>query len=80
MTYGTHDTDWAASAKGNTWRRQDGKVLVIGDRKNGDGYWAMSDGEFLSGNFATKSQAMQAAEAGVNKGQRGWIDLDNDWW
>jgi hypothetical protein len=79
MSYRTRDTDWAVSAKGNTWRRQEGKVLVVGARKNGRGYWAMRDGEFLSGDFANESQAMRAAEADANKDQAGWTDFDDEW-
>ena len=26
MSYPTHDTDWAESAKGNHWRRENGKA------------------------------------------------------
>lgn len=60
MNYPTHDTDWATSARGNDWRRVNGKVLVVGKKKSG-GYWAMVDGQFLPDNFPHKLAAMSAA-------------------
>jgi hypothetical protein len=62
MEYPTHDTSWAISAKGNHWRRLDGKVLVGGEYKDSDNYWAMRDGEFLKDKFQTLQLAKQAAE------------------
>ena len=41
----THDTSWTISAKGNLWRRLDGKILVVGESKDGEYYWAMRDGD-----------------------------------
>ena len=64
MTYSTHETDWAVSARGNFWRRVNGIVLVVGRKKGEDSYWAMRDGVFIDGNFRTKEQAQRAAEAG----------------
>ena len=58
----THDTSWTTSAKGNLWRRLDGKILVVGESKDGEYYWAMRDGEFLKDRFQTKQLAQQAAE------------------
>jgi len=60
MSYPTHDTDWAISAKGNDWRRLNGKLLVVGKNKTG-GYWAMVNGDFLPEKFPKKSAAMDAA-------------------
>ena len=60
MTYPTHDTNWATSAKGNDWRRLKGKVLVVGKKKTG-GYWSRVDGTFLPGEFKTQRAAMNAA-------------------
>jgi hypothetical protein len=60
MNYPTHDTNWATSAKGNDWRRINGKVLVVGKNKTGS-YWAMIDGKFLINIFSTKLAAMNAA-------------------
>jgi hypothetical protein len=60
MNYPTHDTNWATSAKGNDWRRLNGKVLVVGKKKAG-GYWSMVDGTFLPGEFKTQRVAMNAA-------------------
>jgi hypothetical protein len=62
MTYSTQDTSWAVSAKGNLWRRLDGEILVVGESKDGEYYWAMRDGEFLKDKFQTKQLAQQAAE------------------
>jgi hypothetical protein len=66
MIYSTHDTSWALSAKGNYWRRLNGQVLVVGQSKTNDNYWAMRDGEFLKGKFFSRVQAQHAAEAGTN--------------
>ena len=72
MSYPTHDTEWALSAKGNDWRRISGKVLVVGKKKTG-GYWAMIDGEFLPGRFKTKQVAMDATiEAAILKSVDAW--------
>jgi hypothetical protein len=60
--YPDHDTDWATSAKGNEWRRIEGKVLVIGYRRATGKYWAMCDGDFAEGSFSTEEQAKEAAE------------------
>jgi len=62
MNFSTQDTNWALSAKGNYWRRLDGKVLVVGEYKDADNYWAMHDGEFLKDKFETLQLAQQAAE------------------
>jgi hypothetical protein len=62
MNYSTQDTSWTISAKGNHWRRLDGKVLVVGEYKDSDNYWAMRDGEFLKDKFQTLQLAKQAAE------------------
>lgn len=72
MTYSTHDTDWALSAKGNFWRRVDGIVLVVGRKKGEDSYWAMRDGVFIEGNFRTKEQAQRTAEADRHCGSWHW--------
>lgn len=58
--YSTHDTQWSTSQKGNEWRRIDGKVLVVGRRKDGR-YWAMVDGEFLKRSFVTELLAKSTA-------------------
>jgi hypothetical protein len=63
--YQTHDTDWSTSQKGNEWRRIDGKVLVVGRKKDGR-YWAMVDGEFLEGSFVTELLAKSAAVEKAN--------------
>ncbi len=63
MSYSTHDTDWATSAKGNLWKRVDGVVLVVGRCATGDGFWAMADGSFAPKVFPSEKTAMAAAEA-----------------
>jgi|GEM_PF-1542199 len=68
--YPDHDTDWATSAKGNEWRRIDGKVLVVGYSRSAGKYWAMCDGEFAEDSFSTEEQAMEAAERMFRKKAR----------
>jgi hypothetical protein len=63
MNYPTHDTEWATSSKGNTWKRINGIGLVVGKRKDGR-WWARRGNEFVKGSFASKIQAMNAAEQG----------------
>lgn len=59
--YSNHDTDWDLSAKGNYWRRHNGKLLVTGtsDHKS---YWAMIDKKFLKKHFHTIEEAKSALE------------------
>jgi hypothetical protein len=64
MTYPTHDTDWALSAKGNWWRRSDGLLLSAGTRKSDGRYWARRGDAFLKGSFNSLSAAQYAAEYG----------------
>jgi hypothetical protein len=61
----TTDTEWAVSARGNQWRRIDGKVLVVGT-KDEINYWAMIDGTFLDEKFESAEQAQSALEDKVN--------------
>ncbi len=63
MNYPTHDTEWATSAKGNTWRRINGLALIVGKRKDGR-WWARRGNDFLKGSFASKQEAMNAVEYG----------------
>ena len=64
MSYPTHDTDWALSAKGNWWRRCDGLLLSAGTRKSDGRYWARRGDDFIKGSVFTKQEAMSAAEHG----------------
>ena len=66
MTYPTHDTDWALSAKGNWWRRFDSLLLSAGTRKSDGRYWARRGNEFLKGSFNVLSAAKFAAENGCD--------------
>lgn len=61
MSYSTRDTDWDLSAKGNYWRRINGKVLVVGT-KDKEWYWAMVDGQFADDMYRTPDEAQTAAE------------------
>ena len=70
--YPTHDTDWALSAKGNYWRRYEGKLLVVGT-KFGDFYWARIDKDFMEEQFFTLEEAQDAADAEV--GAKPWREL-----
>jgi hypothetical protein len=65
MKYPTYDTNWTISAKGNCWRRLNKKVLVVGQFKDNDYYWAMRDGEFLKGRFESIEDAQIAAERNI---------------
>jgi hypothetical protein len=63
MSCPTHNTTWATSSKGNLWKRTNGVVCVVGQRKDG-GYWARRGDDFVSGSFSTLSEAKRAAETG----------------
>lgn len=65
MNYPTHDTDWATSAKGNTWRRINGVALIVGKRKDGR-WWARRGNDFLVGSFPSKDAAKHACEHGTD--------------
>ena len=56
-----HDTDWALSAKGNWWRREDDKVLVTGKGRDKQ-YWVMVDGSFLEDHYPDLGSAQSAAD------------------
>jgi hypothetical protein len=66
MSYPTNDTDWAESARGNDWKRVDGKALVVGRKKDGT-FYAMADGNFAKGSFSNKLEAKAAAEAELKR-------------
>jgi hypothetical protein len=70
MNYPTHDTDWDISAKGNYWRRVDGKVLVVGRRKSDGLYWAMCDCVFLKQSFSTMEEAKRILELSLSRGNQ----------
>lgn len=72
MKYPTHDTDSDISAKGNYWRRNDGKLLV-NDTKFGDFYWVQVVNEFLDEQYPTLEEAQDAADAEV--GAKPWREL-----
>lgn len=57
------DTDWARSAKGNWWRKVNGKVLVTGKGRDGQ-YWVMVDGSFLEDHYPDLDSAQNAADRG----------------
>ena len=78
MNYPTHDTEWATSSKGNTWRRINGVTLIVGQRKDGK-WWARRGDEFLKGSFDSKSQAKLAAELGL-QGEDSSDRENDEWW
>ena len=77
MKYPTHDTEWATSAKGNTWKRDNGITLIVGKRKDGR-WWARRGDEFVKGSFESKIQAKNAAEFGLEGDDRS--DNEDDEW
>ena len=77
MKYPTHDTEWATSSKGNTWRRINGVTLIVGQRKDGK-WWARRGESFLSGSFSSKNSAMSAAQS-VGNENSSQVD-DEDFW
>jgi hypothetical protein len=76
MNYPTHDTEWATSSKGNTWKRINGIGLVVGKRKDGK-WWALRGDDFIKGSFTSKIEAMNAAELG-HEGEAASIFKDDD--
>ena len=67
------DSIWTESRRGNQWRRVNQKILVVGKRKDST-FWAMVDGEFLKGSFATELLAKSAATDKANGD-----DVDGFW-
>lgn len=59
--YPKHDTDWAQSAKGNQWKRENGKVLVVGQKGDGS-FWVLVNRVFVKGSFQSEFDAKIAAE------------------
>lgn len=78
MNYPTHDTEWATSAKGNIWKRDNGITLIVGKRKDGR-WWARRGDEFVKGSFESKIQAKLAAELGFEGDDRS-DNEDDEWW
>ena len=78
MNYSTRDTEWATSAKGNIWKRENGITLIVGKRKDGR-WWARRGDEFVKGSFDSKSQAKLAAELGL-QGEDSSDRENDEWW
>jgi hypothetical protein len=78
MNFPSHDTDWATSAKGNSWRRKDGIALIAGKRRDGR-YWARRGDDFVSGSFSTLTEAKRAAETGLSSDDESNLD-DENWY
>ena len=78
MGYLTKDTSWATSSKGNLWRRLDGQVLIVGEKKNGR-FWARRGQDFLKGDFDSERAAMDAAQHGASGEQSSFGDDDTFW-
>ena len=77
MNYPTHDTDWAISTKGNSWKRKDGIVLVAGKAKSGR-YWARRGDDFVPGSFASLEEAKSALETDSSDYDDGWYESNHD--
>ena len=78
MNYPTRDTEWATSAKGNTWKRTNGIALIVGKKKDGM-WWARRGDDFVKGSFSTKQEAMNAAEHGHDGEDTPQRDDDEFW-
>jgi hypothetical protein len=78
MNYPARDTEWATSAKGNTWKRTNGIALIVGKRKDGR-WWARRGDDFIKGSFSTKQEAMNAAEFGHYGEDTPQLDDDEFW-
>ena len=78
MNYPTRDTEWATSAKGNTWKRTNGIPMIVGKRKDGR-WWARRGDDFIKGSFSTKLEAMNAAEHGFD-GKDASEREHEEWW
>ena len=79
MKYPTYDTNWSLSAKGNYWRRLNKKVLVVGQFKDNDYYWAMIAGCFLKGRFDSIEDAQYAAEHDIEGNDYSTESDDGGW-
>jgi len=77
MSFPTHNTNWATSSKGNLWKRANGVVCVVGQRKDGR-YWARRGDDFLPGSFESIEEAKRAAETGQSGDSESNLD-DEDW-
>lgn len=78
MSYPTNDTEWAISAKGNTWKRKNGIAMAVGLNTKTDKYWARRGNEFVKVSFDTKQSAMYAAEFDVD-GYKNDAAQDDQW-
>jgi hypothetical protein len=73
MNYLTHDTVWAESQLGNSWRRQDGIPLIVGKHKGATHFWASIDHVFLKDVFNTLEEAMAAVDEEAERRQKKWM-------
>ena len=78
MNYSSRDTEWATSAKGNTWKRTNGVSMVVGKRSDGK-YWARRGDSFIKGSFESKNAAMHAAEFGGSGDSDAYREDDEYW-
>jgi len=76
--YSSNNSGWALSKKGNYWRRVNGILLVVGQRKDG-AYWAMRGGNFLNGSYSSLALAKHGAETG-SEGLSGSCEEDGGAW
>ena len=77
MNFPTHDTNWATSAKGNLWKRTNGVICVVGQRKDGR-YWARRGDDFVPGSFASLEEAKSVLETDSSDYDDGWYELNHD--
>lgn len=71
MSYEYQNTKWAASAKGNEWRQFNGRLLIVGEHKQG-GYWARISGRYLKHRFMNAAEAKAAIEEELKKMKTYW--------
>ena len=78
MSYPKQNTEWATSAKGNTWKRTNGVPMIVGQRKDGK-FWARRGDSFIEGSFSSIDAAMHAAEFGGNGDSDAYREDDEYW-
>ena len=78
MSFHQRDTEWATSAKGNTWKRTNGVPMIVGQRKDGK-FWARRGDSFIKGSFSSIDAAMHAAEFG-GSGDSDACREDDEYW
>ena len=57
------NSDWNLSAKGNYWKKYNGKMLIVGGSSS-KGFWVRVEEAYLKDHFKDLEEAMSAAERG----------------